>query len=528
MKQLEVVDYSQLLILPRSPKKVIDTFPEVRFNQEGRVLIPWDYNNAAKLASIGEATMSPIVRDFEFPGKFSPMKHQVKVAAFMSLYRRAYCFADMGTGKTASIIWATEYLMRLGIVKKVLVVCPYGIMETAWASELFRLLPSRPYIMLHHPNSAKRRELAAVDRPWHIINFDGIETILNELLANKYDLIIIDESTAYKTHTTKRWKYMNRLVKPETMVWALTGAPTPNSPVEAYGQGKLVTPWNVKNISFSSFKAMTMTKLSEYRWVPSSRANEIVKQVLQPAVRIRKADCLKDLPPVVIEQFKVKNSPEQEKLLSELRREWTSKIDEYEITAANAGVLLSKILQICTGAVFDANGVAIQINAHERVKVVLDLIERASKIEATDGKVGGKTLLFVPFRPTLELLRRELSTKYKVGVINGDIDPTERSAIYAKFQETDEIDIIIATPSSMSHGVTATAANTIIWYGPIMSGETYLQACNRMDRPGQTQKMLIAQVYSTAIEKARYAILEGRKETQEDLLQMYQDFLRGE
>ena len=177
---------------------------------------------------------------------------------------------------------------------------------------------------------------------------------------------------------------------------------------------------------------------------------------------------------------------------------------------------------------FDANGVAIQINAPERVKVVLDLIERASKIEATDGKVGGKTLLFVPFRPTLELLRRELSTKYKVGVINGDIDPTERSAIYAKFQETDEIDIIIATPSSMSHGVTATAANTIIWYGPIMSGETYLQACNRMDRPGQTQKMLIAQVYSTAIEKARYAILEGRKETQEDLLQMYQDFLRGE
>lgn len=528
MKQIEVVDYSSLLIMPRSPEKVVSTFPDIVFQPDGRVSIPWDYNNATKLASIGEATMSPIVRDFEFPGRFEPMSHQIKVAAFMSLYSRAYCFADMGTGKTAAIIWATEYLMRLGVVKKVLVVCPYGIMETAWTTELFGLIPHRPYVMLHHNNSTKRRDLASIDRPWHIINFDGIETILNELIANMYDLIIIDESTAYKTHTTKRWKYMRRLVRPETLVWALTGAPTPNSPIEAYGQGKLVTPWNLKDTSFSSFKAMTLVQMGEYRWVPSTRANDIVKQVLQPAIRIRKADCLKELPPVTLEQFKVRNSPEQEKLLSDLRKDWISKIDGYEVNAANAGVLLSKILQICTGAVFDSNGVAIEIKAPERIKIVHDLIERASSIEASDGRVGGKTLLFVPFRPTLEVLRKELSKKYKVGVIHGDVNPSERSEIYNKFQTTDEIDIIIATPSSMSHGVTATAANTIIWYGPIMSGETYLQACNRMDRPGQTQNMLIAQIYSTTIEKTRYAILEGRKETQEELLQMYHDFLRGE
>ena len=79
----------------------------------------------------------------------------------------------------------------------------------------------------------------------------------------------------------------------------------------------------------------------------------------------------------------------------------------------------------------------------------------------------------------------------------------------------------------MSHGITATAANTAIWFGPVMSGEVYQQACNRMDRPGQTQNMLIAHMYSSSIEKRWYDILSNRKGDQDATLDLYNEFMNS-
>ena len=60
------------------------------------------------------------------------MQHQRDTASFLTLHKRAFCFNEQGTGKTASVIWAVDYLMTLGVLKRVLVVCPLSIMQSAW------------------------------------------------------------------------------------------------------------------------------------------------------------------------------------------------------------------------------------------------------------------------------------------------------------------------------------------------------------------------------------------------------------
>lgn len=80
--------------------------------------------------------VSRILGDYAFPGKFRPYHHQLRIANFLTSNRRAFCFADMGTGKTAAAIWAAEYLMQIGAVKNVLVACPKTILYAAWQSDL--------------------------------------------------------------------------------------------------------------------------------------------------------------------------------------------------------------------------------------------------------------------------------------------------------------------------------------------------------------------------------------------------------
>ena len=528
MKPLQILKQKALLITTSKPTDAatVTEGAEVIDGSAGKVFVPWTQSNAMALAHIGAPTLSAIARDYDFPGRFTPMPHQLRICNFLTLYPRGFCFADMGLGKTACGIWSADYLMQIGLIKKVLVVCPLSICEAAWGDEIFKVKPNEPYAVLHGAAS-KRRALAKSPARWHIINFDGIEVIKDDLVRNDYDLIIIDESTGYKNHKTSRWKALASLIKPTTYCWGFTGTPVPNFPTDAYGQAKLITPQNVRGLSFTAFKERTMKQVSQFRWLPLAQAKDEVNKILTPAIRMRKVDCLKDLPPVTFEWFYVELSKEQKHLLKKLREEETVTADGFTITAVHAASLLSKVLQISTGAVYDTEGVAVSIPMTPRIEQVKELVAQARCIQATNGAEGGKTLIFTQFRHTVEVLQTELSKLFNVAVIHGDVSPHKRAEIVSTFQNTPEIDVIIAVASTMSHGITATAANTAIWFGPVMSGEVYQQACNRMDRPGQTQNMLIAHMYSSSIEKRWYDILSNRKGDQDATLDLYNEFMNS-
>jgi len=106
-------------------------------------------------------------------------------------------------------------------------------------------------------------------------------------------------------------------------------------------------------------------------------------------------------------------------------------------------------------------------------------------------------------------------------VIHGDVSVRNRTEIFKKFQEQPNPRVLVVQPSAAAHGVTLTAANVIIWYAPVTSTETYLQANARIDRPGQRNPMTVVHIQGSPVENRLYSMLQGNINNHEKLIDLY-------
>jgi SNF2 family DNA or RNA helicase len=226
---------------------------------------------------------SSINRDYKWPGLYNPFKHQITTASFLTLHRKAFCFNEAGTGKTSSVIWASDYLMNEGAIKRVLVICPLSIMYSAWQADIFKTAMHRTAGVAHGP-ADKRKKIIRGAYDFVIINYDGVHIVQKEIEEATFDLIVVDEANAYKTATTKRWKTLSKILKPTTRLWMLTGTPASQSPTDAFGLAKLVCPENVPKF-FTGWRDKVMRQLTRFKYVPKPTAKRDVYEALQPAIR---------------------------------------------------------------------------------------------------------------------------------------------------------------------------------------------------------------------------------------------------
>ena len=443
------------------------------------------------------------------PPGFTPFAHQKQTAEFLLANPKAFCFNEQGTGKTASVIWAVDYLMQRGLVKRVLVVCPLSIMKSAWQGDLFKFAIHRT-VAIAYGSAAKRKEIINNGAEFVIINFDGVGIVKKEIMAGGFDLIVVDEASAYKNAQTARWKDMRDLNKVIKGLWMLTGTPAAQSPVDAYGLAKLINPKAVSPF-FGHFKDTVMTKVSTFRWVPKPNAMTLVHSILQPAIRFEKAQCL-DLPPLTFVEREAVMSPQQLVYYKILKHQMLIEADGEEISAVNAAVQINKLLQIAGGAVYTDTGEVLEFDVTNRLKVVQEVIEESSH----------KVLVFIPFTHTIELLQKHLN-KHNItcDVINGSVSVNQRADIVRRFQEQAEPKVLLIQPKAASHGLTLTAANTIVWYAPCTSVETYLQANARIDRPGQVNNMTIVHITGSPIEARMYKMLQGNISNHSKIIDLY-------
>jgi hypothetical protein len=84
---------------------------------------------------------------------------------------------------------------------------------------------------------------------------------------------------------------------------------------------------------------------------------------------------------------------------------------------------------------------------------------------------------------------------------------------------------LIIQPQAASHGLTLTAANTIIWYAPVTSVETYLQANARINRPGQHNPMTIVHIQGSEVEAKLYSMLQNNVLNHEKIIELYRQEL---
>ena len=511
---VEIVENGKALLLRlRNPQQVTEAIPKSKALSNNRVVVNFGVGETQALKSLNIKTPSPIEKQYKWTGSHTPFAHQKTTASFLTLNKKAFCFNEQGTGKTASAIWASDFLLNKNIINRVLVVCPLSIMESAWRDDLFTFAPHRT-VDVAYGSSKKRKEIIEQGAEYVIINYDGLAIVKDEIDAGGFDLIIVDEATHYKNAQPNRWKTLNKLVKPETWLWMMTGTPAAQSPLDAYGLAKLVNPAAVPRF-FGSFRDQIMVKITNFKWIPKENATGIVFNALQPAIRFTKEECL-DLPDMVYVKREIEMTRQQKKYYEELRKKLVMQITGEQITAMNAAVAMTKLLQIAAGAVYTDGSDVLEFDITHRYKVLREVIDESSQ----------KILVFVPFKHAIDILTDKLRKDgISTEVIRGDVSAPNRTQIFKSFQEAPEPRVLVIQPQAAAHGVTLTAANTVVWWGPTSSLETYAQANARVHRSGQKHKCTVVQLHGSPVEKRVYALLDKRIDVHTKMIDLYKELL---
>jgi len=511
---VQIINDRVLVVKTRFPSRITETIKKSKVLQKegdvSEVAVNWGLQEAQTLRKLNiKQVPSPIIRDYEWPGLFKPMDHQKETSSFLTLHQRAFCFNEQGTGKTASAIWASDYLLTQGVINRVLIVCPLSIMQSAWQADLFKFAVHR-HVDIAYGDRHKRAQIINGGADYVVINFDGVEIVKDDIENGGFDLIIIDEANAYKSARTQRFKVMKNLIKPTTWVWMMTGTPAAQSPLDAYGLAKLNVPERLP-LTFGGFRDTVMYQLTRFKWVPKPKANEVIHNTLQPAIRYTKEECL-DLPEMLYTSRYVPMTDQQSKYYKQLKKDMLIAAAGEEVSAVNAASSLTKLLQISGGAVYTDAGNVIEFDVSNRLKVIEEVIEEASH----------KILIFVPFTHTIHLLKDYL-TKHQVSseIINGDVSVNKRTDIFKRFQENPEPKVLLIQPQAAAHGVTLTAANVVIWYAPVTSIETYLQANARVHRQGQKNPVTVVHVEGSPVETKLYNMLQSKLDFHNKIIDLY-------
>ena len=478
------------------------------------VLIYWGLEEMTRLnqlISFKNALPSPMARDYEWPGMYTPFAHQKTTSEFLSINRRAFCFNEAGTGKTSSAVWAADYLMNQKEIRRVLIICPLSIMFSAWQGDIFNTAMHRT-VGIAHGTANKREKIINEEYDFVIINYDGVGIVRETISKNKFDLIIIDEANAYKSPSTARWKTIAKLIKPETRLWLMTGTPAAQSPVDAYGLAKLVCPHNVPKFS-AAWRDKVMQQLTRFKWVPKDNAKDSVFKALQPAIRFAKNDCL-DLPELMYQTREVPLTPQVMKYYTQLKKQMLFEASGETVSAVHAAANLNKLLQISGGAVYTDTKEVIEFDIKPRLAALNEVIDETEH----------KIIIFVPYRHTIEVVSRHLVDQgITAEIINGQVSATERARIINQFQVFEDPRVLVIQPQAASHGVTLTAANTVVFWSPVMSVETYLQCIARVDRVGQKNKMTIVHLQGSDVERRMYKMLQGKVDLHTKLVDLYRE-----
>jgi SNF2 family DNA or RNA helicase len=266
---------------------------------------------------------------------------------------------------------------------------------------------------------------------------------------------------------------------------------------------------------FGSWRDMVMWKVTQFKWKPKETAKDTVFRALQPAIRFTKDECL-DLPDMIYTKRFVEMTGQQKKYYETLRKRLVMEVAGEDVTAANAAIAMNKLLQISAGAIYTDDGDTVQFDIKNRYQVLKEVIDESSK----------KVLVFVPFKHTIDLLVDKLTSDGVTSeVIRGDVPASKRTDIFARFQNDPDPKVLVIQPQAAAHGVTLTAANTVVWWGPTPSLETYAQANARVHRSGQTHKCTVIQLAGSAAEKRIYRMLDDRINIHTEMINLYKEIL---
>jgi SNF2 family DNA or RNA helicase len=413
-------------------------------------------------------------------------EHQQTTLDLLGQKNRVLDLSDPGTGKTRPALGAfIERLNKSG--KRGLVLAPKSILQPAWGDDIDKFFPGVQYDIAYA--NVRKRVLEKSTADIIITNHDAVRALVGKRSLVKpafwkdFDTIVIDESTAFKNHTSQRSKALYNIAKQMEYRECMTGTPNPKSILDIWHQAKIVDDGERLGTSYWKFRSAVCEPVQVgprpemTQWVDKEGAEYAVFDMLEDiSIRHKFEECT-DIPPNSVTEYRIDLAPKLRKQYADMCAiAATMLADGKFLMATNAASVHQKLMQMASGAVYTEEG-EYSVLDDQRSELVMDLIEERQKcVVAFNWRHQ---------RAGLEAAASKRGIKY--GVIDGSVNDRVRREVVEQFQNG-ELRAIFAHPQSAGHGLTLTAGTTTIWTSPTYNAEHYKQFNHRIYRSGQTQR----------------------------------------
>lgn len=392
-------------------------------------------------------------------------------------------------------------------------VAPKKVAEATWQHEAGQWEHLQHLRIIPVLGSLQKR-IRALNTPGDIwvINRENIPWLVDYYRnAWPFDMVVLDESSSFKNARSKRFRAL-KMVRPRIhRMVELTGTPAPNGLEDLWAQVYLLDGGERLGKTITCFRETYFTQDwahpgQQYRtYTPQDGADGRIRAAISDICVSMKAEDYLDLPEYIEDVVPVVLDAKAQKAYKMMEREMLLEVDEQIITAGSAAVLNGKLLQLCSGAVYDEDGEAVEIHRC-KIEAFLETVEQLH---------GAHALVFYWFQHERDRLLRALeNTGRRVRVYSGADDE--------KAWNAGEVDLLLAHPASCGYGLNLQrGGHHAIWYGyPNWALEIYQQANKRLHRQGQQHPVIVHHlVVQDGMDEAVVSALHDKGDTQEALMQ---------
>ena len=418
--------------------------------------------------------------------EFKPHAYQAHCIRKIEEIPKLGLFLDMGLGKTVTTLTAVKDLKYNRFeVRKVLVIAPKKVAEGTWTKEKDKWDHTR-MLRVSQVLGSQAKRIRALNTPadLYIINRENVVWLVDYYRnAWPFDMVIVDESSSFKSHKAKRFKALASVGGLISRMVELTGTPSPNGLEDLWAQVYLLDGGERLGKRYTQFRERYFQPdrrgpdgmVYSYEAKPGTQES-ILQKISDICISMRAEDYLQ-LPDITYHEIPVELDPKAKKAYLELERKMVLELpeDEEEISVASAAALSNKLLQLGNGAIYDEDRQYHEIH-NCKIEAFLELIESLQ---------GKPALVFYNFQhDRIRMLKALEKMKLRVRELKTTQDEDDWNA--------GKIDVLLTHPASSAYGLNLQqGGNHVVWFGLTWNYELYTQANKRLHRQGQQEKVIV-------------------------------------
>lgn len=416
--------------------------------------------------------------------------------------KKCALFLDMGLGKTTTTLTAIHDLYYNFEVERILIIAPLKVANNVWHKEAQKWEHLQELDIAIATGSVNER-LSAINsnKTITVINKENIPWLV-ENCKWQWDMVVIDESSSFKSAKAKRFRALKKVIKHVKSIVLLSGTPSPNGMMDLWSQMYLIDQGERLGRTITNYRQRFFVPdgYMGYSYKLKTGAKEQIMELIKDVCITMTAEDYLELPECINVNEFVELPDKAKQQYKELEKEFIISLNDIDIESASKAALGNKLLQICNGSVYDA-----ERNVHE---IHNEKIERLKEI--VEDNPEENFLVAYNYKHDLEKLQKAFPKAVKLETAKQEDDWNKG-----------EIKMLLAHPASAGHGLNLQyGGNVIIWYGLTWNLEYYQQFNKRLHRQGQKNTVRNIHLIAKGCldEKVLFFALSNKAKTQKDLI----------